>query len=109
MPNTNFPSIRRRTRASAGSETLPRPSNRPVPEFSIRHLPIESVRAAPRRLRKHNKAKIEALVASILHFGANAPIVVDEAGVIVDGHAVFDGGVKHSDRYGLKFIGTGRD
>jgi hypothetical protein len=67
----------------------PRPSY-PDLKLSIEHVPIGSVRAYGRRLRKSSKAHQEKLEASIGAFGVVLPFLVNDDGVLIDGHALFD-------------------
>src|SRR5215213_5963750 len=59
-------------------------------KLSIEHVPIGSVRAYRRRLRKSSNALQEKLEASICAFGLVLPFLVDSNGVLIDGHALFE-------------------
>lgn len=54
------------------------------------YLPIGAVAPSPHAARTHSKAQRRKLKALIEKFGQVAPIIVDHANVIVDGHAVYD-------------------
>jgi DNA modification methylase len=64
--------------------------NRPEPALKIEYWPIDRLQAADRVLRNHSKAQMAALTGSIAAFGISAPIVVDRAGKVVDGHAILE-------------------
>lgn len=48
--------------------------------------PIERVKPYPKNAKKHEKAQIEALKASIRRFGWTTAVVVDRNGVLIAGH-----------------------
>ncbi len=58
--------------------------------LAIEHVPVESLTPYKRRLRKSSPGVQEKLTASLARFGMVLPILVDEAGVIIVGHALFD-------------------
>jgi hypothetical protein len=59
-------------------------------KLSIEDVPVGSVHAYKRRLRKSSKALQEKLEASIGAFGLVLPFLVDSNGVLIDGHALFE-------------------
>jgi ParB-like chromosome segregation protein Spo0J len=50
---------------------------------------LDQIKPCPRHARRHNKRQIEKLKRLIRYYGQIVPIVVDHAGVIIDGHAVW--------------------
>ena len=59
-------------------------------KLDLTYVAIESLTAYAGNPRKHPKKQIDKLVASIAAFGLVQPLIVDAAGVIVGGHAVWD-------------------
>jgi ParB-like chromosome segregation protein Spo0J len=64
------------------SSTLQRLSSLEVVERRL-----EELRPNPRNARTHRKRKIKDLAKGIAAFGFNVPIVTDETGMILAGHA----------------------
>jgi hypothetical protein len=56
----------------------------------IEQIPIDDLRPYPQQARKHSKQQIAKLSRSIARFGIVAPILIDDANVIIAGHAVVD-------------------
>lgn len=56
----------------------------------IEYRPIGSLTRSPRSARVHNRKKLAKLQKLIERFGQVLPILVDERGEIVDGHAVHE-------------------
>lgn len=63
-----------------------RASNRLV----VEDLPLDQVKVADRRQRKHGDKQLSSLMGSLRRFGVVRPILVDENDVILDGHAVLE-------------------
>ena len=59
-------------------------------KLDLTYVAIESLTAYAGNPRKHPKKQIDKLVASIAAFGLVQPLIVDAAGVIVGGHAVWE-------------------
>ena len=51
------------------------------------YLPVDGIRPDPGNARTHSKRQIEQIVASINKFGFTNPILIDEFGVLIAGHA----------------------
>ena len=58
--------------------------------LEILHLPIASVKPSPHSARQHSAAQRRKLKTLIEKFGQVTPILIDNANVIIDGHAVYD-------------------
>lgn len=66
------------------------PRNEPGPIFQVQQIErraIESLKPNPRHARKHPTRQLSRLQANIREHGELHPILVDEANVIIDGHA----------------------
>lgn len=72
--------------SSGGQEALL--SNHLVPESKIVSLPIESLVAPSKSLRKNIKKQIDRLISPVSEFGQVMPILIDEKRKIVDGLAL---------------------
>lgn len=57
---------------------------------NIEMVPIAELKPAAVRVRVHSKAKLQSLMRSLERFGQIEPIVVNDRGVIVHGHARFE-------------------
>jgi len=55
--------------------------------LSILYLPVAGLRANPRNARTHTKRQLRQIADSIRAFGFLNPIIVDDAGVVLAGHA----------------------
>src|SRR2546426_444550 len=53
---------------------------------AIEHVSVRSLKPYPRNARRHNKAQIKQIAASIERFGFNSPVLIADDGVIVAGH-----------------------
>lgn len=53
----------------------------------IVHREIASLKNAPQNSRRHSAAQIDQIVASMTKFGWTIPVLIDEAGEIIAGHA----------------------
>jgi DNA modification methylase len=62
-------------------------SNLGAIRLHIEYLPLAAVTPAARMLRKHGKAQIKELAAGIERYGFNVPLLIDETGKVVAGHA----------------------
>src|SRR5689334_5072601 len=58
--------------------------------LEILHLPVGAVKPSPHGARQHSGAQRRKLKSLIEKFGQVAPIIIDAANRIVDGHAVYD-------------------
>jgi ParB-like chromosome segregation protein Spo0J len=52
----------------------------------IEHISVQSLKPYPRNARRHNKAQIKQIAASIERFGFNNPVLIADDGEIVAGH-----------------------
>lgn len=59
----------------------------PWPASSVRPRSLTDLKDNPRNARRHSDAQIEQLAASMLEFGVTTPVLVDEGGTILYGHA----------------------
>ena len=59
-------------------------------KLDLTYVPIESLTAYAGNPRQHPTKQIDKLVASIAAFGLVQPLIVNAAGVIVGGHAVWE-------------------
>jgi hypothetical protein len=50
---------------------------------------IDEIKPSPEHARRHNKNQLRKLKQQIRRFGQIVPVIVDQNGVIVDGHAVW--------------------
>lgn len=76
---------------------VPKPhskTNRPEPNLKVEYWAIDRLQPADRALRNHSKSQMAALRGSIAAFGISAPILVDRAGKVVDGHAILEAAVR---------------
>lgn len=56
-------------------------------QLNIEHRPIGSLKHDSRKARTHTSKQIELVAKSIRQFGFNNPIIIDEEGSILAGHA----------------------
>ena len=61
-------------------------SNIRMHDLKVEEVPVASLKRAPRNARLHSKAQVKQIVASFTEFGIIAPIIVDEANIILAGH-----------------------
>src|SRR5258708_2614809 len=54
--------------------------------LQIEYLPINALRARDRNARTHTKRQIDQIRESILKFGFNNPVLIDDDGCIIAGH-----------------------
>ena len=54
----------------------------------VEYLPISLLKPDPRNTRTHSKQQIRQVADSIEQFGNVNPILIDEAGRVIAGHAV---------------------
>jgi DNA modification methylase len=59
---------------------------RPWPADKVERWPLERIVPYPRNPRTHDEAQIVQLAASMERFGVTAPVLVDEAGLLIYGH-----------------------
>ena len=59
----------------------------PTKRLTIEHLSLSALIPNPKNARKHTAKQITKLAAAIAEFGFNGPIAIDEAGLILCGHA----------------------
>jgi hypothetical protein len=64
------------------------------------HWRTSAVQVHPRNARTHSKRQVKAIAESIKKFGFNAPLLVDEAGVLLAGH----GRLAAAERLGLERV-----
>ena len=55
--------------------------------LSVMYRPLASLRANPRNARTHTKAQLRQIADSIRAFGFLNPIILDDEGVVLAGHA----------------------
>jgi len=58
--------------------------------LAIEHLPPTAIHPNPRNARRHSQKQIAKLASAIRAHGFNVPIVIDDAGMILAGHARFE-------------------
>lgn len=61
-----------------------------IDPLKIELRPIGSLKRAKNNARRHSERQIEQVAASIRHFGFTNPIIIDEEGTIVAGHARYE-------------------
>ena len=61
-----------------------------LPDLSISYLPIDRLRPADRKVRRHDEKQIARIRRSILKFGVCQPVLVDGDYNIVHGHGVVE-------------------
>ena len=58
--------------------------------IKIENVPIDSIRAHPRNSRVHNELQYSHLEGSLTTFNQVKPAIVNEAGVILAGHGMWE-------------------
>ena len=53
---------------------------------AIEHISVQSLKPYPQNARRHSKAQIKQIAASIERFGFNNPVLIADDGGIVAGH-----------------------
>jgi ParB-like chromosome segregation protein Spo0J len=53
---------------------------------AIEHISVQSLKPYPRNARRHSRAQIKQIAASIERFGFNNPVLIADDGEIVAGH-----------------------
>jgi ParB-like nuclease domain len=53
---------------------------------AIEHISVRSLKPYPRNARRHSRAQIKQIAASIKRFGFNNPVLIADDGEIVAGH-----------------------
>jgi DNA modification methylase len=56
--------------------------------------PISDVKVSPYAVRKHDIGKLRKLVAHIKRYGQISPIIIEDGGFVVDGHARLEAAIK---------------
>src|SRR5882672_8666111 len=82
-PTPKVPSLARRN--SQNGIDAPRDSA-PLP-LAIKMEPLAKLKPSPRNARTHSKKQIRQIANSMLRFGVTQPLLIDERGQIVAGHA----------------------
>ncbi len=70
-------------------------SNLPLPPLADREVelvPLAELRPSRHNARKHSRRQVELLKASIRELGWTVPILIDEAGMVLAGHARLEAG-----------------
>lgn len=83
--------VRQRTRAvrpnaTSAADTLG--TNGSALRLFIEYVPTNELEPYPKGLRKHDDKHVAACMGSLRSLGFVAPVVVDQGGTIVDGHAL---------------------
>ncbi len=94
--------FRKRRRLMAGlakqEGRLGPPRNDLTPKFALETRTIDSLRPAPRRVRKNDPVQVARIIASIELYGC-LPILITADGVIIQGHLAYEAakliGLKH--------------
>ena len=68
--------------------------------LAVEYVATTSLAPNPKNARRHNSKQIAKLISSIRNFGFNGPIVIDENGEILAGHARYEAAL----RLGLKQV-----
>lgn len=84
MPTQSSSAVRVRQRPQTSTALQ---SERPS---TFAQIPIDQLKPAERRVRKHPRAKLDKLVSTIRRFGVVAPILVDKDSRIIDGHLLWE-------------------
>ncbi|MBR2677611.1 MAG: DUF4417 domain-containing protein [Solobacterium sp.] len=71
-------------------------------ELNIEYLPLEALKPYEGNVKKHPQSQIEQIKQSILDYGFNDPIAIDENGVIIEGHGRYEA----SKQLGLEKVPT---
>jgi DNA modification methylase len=56
--------------------------------------PISEVRVSPYAVRKHDLGKLRKLIAHIKRYGQISPIIIEDGGYVIDGHARLEAAIK---------------
>src|SRR5437764_1067500 len=61
-----------------------------VPEMALELRAIESLRPAKKRARKTSPEQLDRVMKCLGQTGQRAPVIIDRAGVLIDGHIVVE-------------------
>ena len=61
-----------------------------VERHIIEYLPLDQIRPDPRNPRAHAARHIKSLAKSIAEFNFNVPVLIDDSGQLVAGHARYE-------------------
>lgn len=61
-----------------------------LPDLTVSYLPVDALRDAERKVRRHDEAQVARIRNSILKFGICQPVLVDGEHRIVHGHGVVE-------------------
>src|SRR5271166_5080199 len=86
----------------AGHDDCTAKIERTAARLAVRWLPVEALTPDPRNARVHVPRQVARIADSILAFGFNVPILIDEKGGVLAGH----GRVLAARRLGLKEVPT---
>src|SRR5271165_7148657 len=86
----------------AGHDDRNAKTERAAARFAVRWLPVEALTPDPRNARVHVPRQVARIADSILAFGFNVPVLIDEKGGVLAGH----GRVLAARRLGLKEVPT---
>jgi len=73
--------------ASTPSEFVDIGPRRPWPADRVEQWPIDRLRPYANNPRRHSEADLDKIATSILRWGWTIPVLVDEEGVMLAGHA----------------------
>jgi DNA methylase/ParB-like nuclease domain len=79
--------IRRNPTASALTEAEARQLHEQISNLTIEVVPIESVKPNPRNAKRHPRRQIGLIAENIEKLGFHHPLLVDEEGMLLSGHA----------------------
>lgn len=78
------------------AKTLDAPP-REWPADAVERWPLGKIKPYPKNARLHSEEQVDQIVASMRSFGVTAPVLVDEAGVLIYGH----GRLRAAEKLGL--------
>ncbi|GLK78137.1 methyltransferase [Methylopila jiangsuensis] len=92
------PSLKRKTRERREAETALTETSRHAisrrndltPDLTVQRVPIDSLKPAPRRVRRSGKVQAAKIDASVGKYGQSVPVLVDCNQRIVHGHGVWE-------------------
>jgi DNA modification methylase len=62
----------------------------PLGDLQIEYMEVGRIAPYSRELRRHSERKLERLKQSVIAFGMVAPVIVNEGGVLLNGHALVE-------------------
>ena len=71
-------------------QSTQQPSRLTAEDLVIETMSIGDLVPDPTNARKHNKKQIERLAAAMAEFGFTSPVFIDEANMLIAGHARLD-------------------